>query len=347
MATIQTSSGGAPNHTETVLVTGGSGFLASHIVRELLHQGYSVRVTVRSKAMVKKVLQAHASDSQRLSYVLVPDMIIPGAYDIAVQGVTGVFHVSSPCTFNATDNTNDLLIPAVSGTRGILQSIKQYGLDVKRVVLTSSIAAMIDPSVGLDRDYHYNEEDWAKTTWDEAAKGSPVVGYLASKQLAEQTAWDFIENEQPSFDLVTICPAIIMGPLIIPTHDLSANLSLGSVYQLIDRKLDVPGETPFPIYVDVRDAAKVHIRAYEEAIASNQRYATSSGTYSQQQLVDIMKKHFPSLKGRLPNGRTEESDVVGIDSSKARKDLGFAPRSLEETIVDTVHRFLEIEQIEH
>jgi nucleoside-diphosphate-sugar epimerase len=165
--------------------------------------------------MVKKVLQAHAPDSQRLSYVLVPDMTVPGAYDTAVQGVTGVFHISSPYTFTTTDNVNDLLIPAISGTRGILQSIKRNGPDVKRVVLTSSGAAMIDPIRGFDRDHLYTEDDWAKTTWDEVVTGSGVVGYFASKQFAERTAWDFIEKEQPSFDLVAICPPMIVRSVIL------------------------------------------------------------------------------------------------------------------------------------
>ena len=112
-------------------------------------------------------------------------------------------------------------------------------------------------------------------------------------------------------------------------------------------KLESPGETPFPFCVDVRDVAKAHVRAYQEAIASNQRYLTVSGTYSQQQLVDIMRKHFPSLEGHLPAGRTEEGEVVGGDNRKAIRDLGFAPRGLEETIVDTVNRLLEIENIGH
>ncbi|CAI7634267.1 unnamed protein product [Penicillium glandicola] len=342
MSITQLSSSGAPNPTETVLVTGGSGFVASHVVRELLQQGYSVRVTVRSEAIAKKVLQAH--DGQRLSYILVPDMIVPGAYDAAVQGITGVFHLSSPFTFTTTDNANDLLIPAISGTQGILQSIKQHGPDVKRVVLTSSVAAMVDPSVGFDRGHLYTENDWPKTTWDEAVKGSAFVGYAASKQFAEKAAWEFMENEKPSFDLVTIYPPIIIGPIIMPTQGLRTNPSLAYVYELMNAKLDAPGETPFPAWVDFRDTAKAHVRAYQEAIASNQRYATSSGTFSMQQLVDIMRKHFPLLEGRLPTGRTEESEVIGVDSSKVIRDLGFAPRGLEETVVDTVNSFLEIEK---
>lgn len=74
------------------------------------------------------------------------------------------------------------------------------------------------------------------------------------------------------------------------------------------------------------------MRAYEEVIAFNQRYSTSSTSYTQQQFVDIMKKHFPSLERRLPAERTEESEIVGIDISKAIRDLGFAPRGLEEPI---------------
>jgi nucleoside-diphosphate-sugar epimerase len=119
------------------------------------------------------------------------------------------------------------------------------------------------------------------------------------------------------------------------------------VYELVDAKLESPGETLVPLCVDVRDAAKAHVRAYETAIASNQRYLTVSSTHSHQQFVDIIRKHFPSLEGRLPAGRTEESEIAGGDNRKSIRDLGFAPRDLEETVVDTVNRFLEIENIGH
>ncbi|KAJ5356973.1 3-beta hydroxysteroid dehydrogenase/isomerase [Penicillium concentricum] len=343
MTPTQSSSGDTPNPTETLLVTGGSGFLASHVVRELLRQGYSVLVTVRSEAMAKKVLQAHAQYSNRLSFILVPDMTVPGAYDAAVQGVTGVFHISSPCTFTSPDNVNDLLIPAVSGTRGILESIKKHGPYVKRVVLTSSAGAIVDPIVGFDRIHPYTEGDWTKVTWDEAANGSGNLGYIGSKQFAEKTAWDFIQNEKPSFDLVTICPTFIIGPIIIPTQNMRANPSFISLYKLLDGKLDNLGKVLLPAYVDVRDSAKAHVRAYEEANASNQRYLISSGSLNLQQVADIMKKHFHSLVGRLPVGRTEERGVLIMDSSKAVRDLGFAPRGPDETVVDTVRRLLEIE----
>ncbi|CAG8903357.1 unnamed protein product [Penicillium egyptiacum] len=91
-----------------------------------------------------------------------------------------------------------------------------------------------------------------------------------------------MENEEPSSDLVAICPPSIFGPIIIPTHNISAHPSLASVYELMDAKLDTPGETPFPFCVDVRDTAKAHVRAYEKVIASNQRYLTVSNIYTQQ-----------------------------------------------------------------
>lgn len=113
----------------------------------------------------------------------------------------------------------------------------------------------------------------------------------------------------------------------------------------MDEKLETPGETPFPVGIDMRDTAKGHVRAFEEVGASNQRYVVSSGTFTHQHWVDIVRKHFPSLKDRLPTERVEERAALGIDHSKAIRDLKFAPRPLEETVVDTVHRFLEIEMV--
>jgi nucleoside-diphosphate-sugar epimerase len=136
------------------------------------------------------------------------------------------------------------------------------------------------------------------------------------------------------------------GPIIVPTQDIfQIGPRLASVYRLMNENVANPGETSFSVSIDARDAARVHVRAYEEAGVSNQRDNVSSGTFTHQQWVDIMGNHFPSLEDRLPKGRLDKRVALGMDHSKAVRDLIFALRPLEKTVVDTVHRFLQIEQV--
>ena len=138
---------------ETILVTGGSGLVGSHVIRELLQVGYKVRFTARPEGTAKRIWDAHAPDKARLSSITVPNMCIPGAHEEAVKRVDGVIHTASAFTFTPQDNVNDLLILAFQGTRVILQSIHEHNPGVSRVVLISSIAAMMDFSMGFQRDH--------------------------------------------------------------------------------------------------------------------------------------------------------------------------------------------------
>ncbi len=137
-----------------VLVTGGSGFVAAHVVESLLKRGHSVVTTVRSKEKGDKILEAHPSAKESLSYVLVPDMSEPGAFDDAVvssPALEAVIHTASPYHFQAKteEAIKDLITTAVNGTTGILKAIKASAPSVKRVVVTSSFAAIVDPKKPL------------------------------------------------------------------------------------------------------------------------------------------------------------------------------------------------------
>lgn len=195
---------------DKILVTGGSGFVASHIIRSLLMHGYIVKTTVRSETAANDVLQAH-SQPKFLSCVIVPDMVVPRAYDEAVKGVDGIIHTASPFSLTPEDNVRDILQPALDGTLGILRSAHEQNPKVKRVVLTSSFAAMFNAAEGYRLDVRYNEEHWNPATWEEAVEGPGLFAYAASKTLAEKAARKFVEDQKPGFDLVTLLPPWVVS----------------------------------------------------------------------------------------------------------------------------------------
>lgn len=175
---------------DTVLVTGASGFIATHIVDVFLKAGYAVRGTVRSQAKADKVRKAFPEYNEKLSCAIVPDIAAPNAFDNVVYDVIGVIHTASPFDLHVENNERDLLRPAIDGTRNILQSIQKSFPLVNRVVLTSSFTAVRDPTKGTRRGYTYSEADWNPATYEEAAKKetSGSFAYAAAKALAERAA---------------------------------------------------------------------------------------------------------------------------------------------------------------
>ena len=184
-----------------VLLTGGSGFIASHVLDSLLHRGHSVVTTVRSAQKGQQILAAHPSHSKEtLDFTIVEDIARDGgelsrrivdtddtkswlAFDRAVVSMPpfeAVIHTASPYHFRSQDNKKELLEPAVNGTLGILKSIKAFAPTIKRVVITSSSAAVLDQS---NPTKTFSEEDWCPITEDEALVG-PANGYRASKTFA-------------------------------------------------------------------------------------------------------------------------------------------------------------------
>jgi nucleoside-diphosphate-sugar epimerase len=198
-----------------VLLTGASGFIAAHILDILLRNGYSVRGTVRSQEKADTISQEHAQFKDQLEFAIVEDIAVPGAFDKAVVSdppFDAVLHTASPFHFRVTDPESQLLKPAIQGTKGILESVSKYAPSVKRIVITSSFASIIHPERGNWPDKVYSEADWNPITYDEGLR-DPPSGYRASKKLAEKTAWDFVAENNVNFDIVTINPPLVLGPI--------------------------------------------------------------------------------------------------------------------------------------
>ncbi|KAI5794445.1 hypothetical protein DFH27DRAFT_566534 [Peziza echinospora] len=335
-----------------VLLTGASGFIATHVLDILLKRGYSVRGTVRSQDKADKLLAAHKEHQDKLDFVIVEDIAQPGAFDKAVVSEPPfdyILHTASPFHFKVTDVQKDLLDPAVQGTSGILVSAKKFAPTVKRVVITSSFASIIDANKGNWPEKTYTEEDWNPITLEEGLS-SPVHGYRASKTFAERAAWDFVKNEKPNFDLATINPPMVFGPVHPYISNLKAmNTSNERVLEIITGKYKDSGLPPTGTYlwVDVRDVALAHVLAIEKEEAGGKRFFVTAGKYTNGEIASVIKKNFPELASKVPeiseeNDGLPEGGVYAADNTRSKTVLGLTYRSLEESITDLVKVLLEL-----
>ncbi|KAI7504748.1 NAD(P)-binding protein [Hortaea werneckii] len=329
-----------------VLLTGGSGFIAAHVLDILLQHGHSVVTTVRSQDKAKKIADNHAQYGRdKLSFAIVEDIAKEGAFDEAVVSdppFETVIHTASPFHFNVTDVQKELLDPAIIGTTGILKSIKKSAPSVKRVVITSSFASIINPYKGSWPEHTYTETDWNPINPQQAIE-NPANGYRASKTFAERAAWDFLEKEKPNFSIATMCPPLVLGPIVHYLNSLDAlNTSNQRVRDIMMGKAkdEIPPTGTF-IWVDVRDLALCHVLAMEKEGAANKRFFITTGYFSNKEIAEIIGKNFPQYKEGLPSASTPgggypEEGVYKIDNSNVVNTLGVKFRPLEESIVDTV-----------
>ncbi|KAK4964035.1 Glycine-rich RNA-binding protein 2, mitochondrial [Elasticomyces elasticus] len=329
-----------------VLLTGGSGFIAAHVLDILLEHGHSVVTTVRSQEKADKIKEAHSKyGKDKLDFVLVEDIAKEGAFDEAVKSnppFEAVIHTASPFHFKVTDVQKELLDPAIIGTTGILKSIKKSAPTVKRVVITSSFAAVLDPFKGNNPGYEYSEKDWNGISHEQAIQ-NPVNGYRASKTFAEKAAWDFVEQQSPNFSVAALCPPLVLGPIVHYLNSLDAlNTSNQRVRDIMQGKAkeQIP-ETGTFLWVDVRDLALAHVKAMEVDGAANKRFFITAGYFSNKEIATIIKKNFPEYADKCPSDSTPGGDypkdgIYKYNNKQTREVLGIKFTSLEQSIVDTV-----------
>jgi dihydroflavonol-4-reductase len=326
--------------SQTVLVTGGSGFVASWCIVDLLQRGYAVRTTVRSSAKepaVRKAIASAVDPGDRLA-VFVADLTSDTGWDAAVAGCDYVLHVASPLGGAGSHDPDSLIKPARDGALRVLRAAVRAG--VKRVVMTSSVAASSLP-VG-------NEGLSDETVWTDPHDKN-LDTYRLSKTLAERAAWDFIKSEGGNTTLVTVLPGAVLGPVLSPD-------GLGSV-QIVQRMLNgkMPG-TPrvgFSI-VDVRDVADMHVRAMTTPAAAGQRFIAAGDYMWLSEIAAMLKgklgaraakvptRGLPDFVLRLLSIFDRDLKVVtptlgqrrAFSSAKAQAALGWAPRPAATTVVD-------------
>ncbi|KZW00979.1 ketoreductase [Exidia glandulosa HHB12029] len=336
-----------PSSPMRVLLTGASGFLAEHILEQLLKEGYFVRATVRSEDKRRAVEKLHTG--AMLEVVIVPDVSSPGVFANVVKSIDYVVHTASPFHLSATDMQAEMLDPAIKGTTEILEASAKEE-QVKRVVLTSSMAAVIDtPSIPGPAGKVYSEKDWNSVSIEQAL-AHPAFAYHGSKTFAERAAFDFMERTKPKFDIVILDMPFIYGPMKNQQSLKSLNTSSAVVYSLISStpSAGVP-PTQVPLWVDVRDVARAHVLALKGGpeIGNKRFLIHADGTYTFGQVVDIVKKKFPHLAERLPTQSGAKVDGDGeysSDNAKSKSELGLAYEyNLEHSITALVEDLLAME----
>jgi nucleoside-diphosphate-sugar epimerase len=335
----------------TVLVTGGSGFIGSHCILQLLAAGHQVRTTVRNlkregdvRALLK---EGGAEPGDRLTFAAA-DLEKDAGWPQAVAGCDYVLHVASPFPAGVPKEENELIVPAREGALRVLRASRDAG--VKRVVLTSSFAA-----IGYGQkpqNAPFNETNWTDPNGDD------VRPYVKSKTLAERAAWDFIAKEGGKLELSVINPVGVFGPVLGPDYSTSILI----VQRLMDGAVPGCPKLSFGI-VDVRDVADLHLRAMTHPAAKGERFLAVAGDFmSMQEIAKVLKARMGAAAKRVPTWQLPNFVVrlaslrdpavkqivpelgkrKNATNEKAKRVLGWAPRSNEESIVATAESLVRL-----
>ncbi len=328
----------------TVLVTGGSGFIGSHCILQLLAAGHTVHTTVRSLGReneVRTLLRSAGADAgSRLSF-FAADLEKDDGWNAAVSGCDYVLHVASPFPAAPPKNEDELIIPAREGALRVLRAARDAG--VKRVVLTSSFAA-----IGYGQGQQsapFNEDNWTNPDGDD------VTAYAKSKTLAERAAWDFIAREGGALELSVVNPVGVFGPVLGP----DSSTSILIVQRMLDGSLPGMPKLLFGV-VDVRDVADLHLKAMTNPAAKGERFLAVAGDFiSMSDIAAILKRRLGANAAKVPSRELPNWLVrtIGLfdpavklvsmelgkrknaTNAKARRVLGWNPRSNEEAVAAT------------
>lgn len=197
-----------------ILVTGASGYIASHVVNEALEAGFKVRGTARSEEKCETTRKTY-KNNPNYSTAVVAHFSDPGVFDEAVQGCAAVIHVASDTTFDP--DPNKVIKPTVDGVLSILKSAAKTS-SVKRFVLTSSSTAALLPK--WNKEFTVSVDDWDQEAVDIATAPPPYTEerafavYAASKTEGERALWKFMKDEKPGFTANAVLPNFNMGRIL-------------------------------------------------------------------------------------------------------------------------------------
>jgi dihydroflavonol-4-reductase len=333
---------------ETVLVTGGSGFLGGWCLAELLRRGYRVRTTVRDisrESRVRAVIAAAVPAVEDLA-VFAADLRNEDGWEHAVRGCDYVLHVASPFPPAQPKDPDELIVPARDGTLRVLRAALDAG--VARVVLTSSVAAV--GAVAKSSSQPLDEQDWT----DLARDG--LSPYVRSKTIAERAAWDLVRDAGESKRLAVVNPSAILGPAL--SEDRSFSLEM--IERLLKGMPGVP-HIGFNI-VDVRDVADLHIKAMLAPEAGGERFVAATQFRWMAEVAEVLRDRLGQAAAKVPKRRVPNLLVRGMglfdptvrsisgqlgkktvySSEKATSLLGWSPRPVEETIVDCAQSMIDL-----
>ncbi len=330
---------------DTVLVTGGTGYLGGWCIATLLDRGYTVRTTVRDVAREEAVRAALANaipdPGDRLS-VVAADLLSDDGWAEAVAGCRYVLHIASPFPPAQPKDPDELIVPARDGALRVLGAALDAG--VERIVLTSSIAAVS----GAPGDV-LTEDDWND------GEDTSLTPYVRSKTIAEREAWRFVRERGAEDRLAVVNPGLIVGPVL--SDDFSYSVQL--IERLLGGKVPAAPKLGFT-YVDVRDVADLHVRAMTHPEAGGKRFLATDRFLWTSETAAILKDRLGDEARKVPTRvapnfavramgmfdpaiRTITGDLgrkTEYSSERARTLLGWSTRPVEDAVVDTARSLL-------
>ncbi len=330
----------------TILVTGGSGYIAGYLIRQLIGEGWTVKTTVRSLARENTVRKLLGIDDAKLSF-FAADLTSDAGWSEAAAGCSHMAHVASPLPTDAPADEDELIVPAREGALRALRTAKAAG--IKRVVMTSSVAAI---AYGRPRGtYTFTEADWTNLS------GADVYPYVKSKTIAERAARDWVAAEGAGIEFCTINPAAVLGP--VWSSDFSASIQL--VKKMLEGALPGIPDLGFGV-VDVRDVADLHVRALNAPGMAGERFIASGPFLKMTDVARILKDSLGREARKVPTMRlpdflvklgarfdpavaqiiSELGKIRNMDAGHAREVLGWVPRPPEESIVATARSLIDL-----
>jgi len=330
----------------TVLVSGGSGYIAGYLIRQLAAEGWIVHSTLRSRAKEDAVRKLLAVDNSRLKF-FVADLNRDDGWADAMSGCSHVAHVASPFPGKAARDDNELIVPARDGALRALRAAKQAG--VTRFVMTSSVAAI---AYGRPKgEYTFTEADWTDVSHPETS------AYVKSKTIAERAARDWVAAEGGGIEYCSVNPSAVLGP--VWNDDFST--SIQAVKKLLQGSLPGCPDFGFGI-VDVRDVADLHVRALNAPGMAGERFIASGPFLKMIDIAHVLKERLGAEASRVPTRRLPDflvrfsalfdpvvKQVVGelgkvrhMDASHAKAVLGWRTRAPEDSIFDTARSLLDL-----
>jgi dihydroflavonol-4-reductase len=330
----------------SVLVTGGSGYIAGFLIRQLVAEGWTVHTTVRSLAKERTVRQRLAADNSRLKF-FAAELNADAGWAEAMAGCSHVAHLASPLPSGIPKDANELIVPARDGALRALRAARAAG--VKRFVMTSSVAAI---SYGRGRGvHHFTEADW--TMLDKP----DISAYVQSKTIAERAAREWVAREGGGIEFCSINPSVVLGP--VWSRDYSASVVV--VQKLLDGSLRALPDIGFGV-VDVRDVADLHVRALKAPGMAGERFIASGRFMKLREMAEVLRaglgaqahqvstREVPDWLVRLaalfnPLAKAVVAELGCVrhqDASHAKAVLGWATRPQEQSIIETARCLIDL-----